>query len=201
MWFVWYTNIQVLSSSSDIAIACEQVESYPVGLVLGARAYHDNQVSPVFADRLETAANLYHLGIIKKVLVSGDHGQKYYDEVVAGKNYLLDRGVVGEDIFLDHAGFSTYDSVYRARVIFEAPQVLIITQAFHLPRALYFADKLDLPALGCRADHQVYSGLAKMQQREVLARTKGWLSAFFQVKPKYLGAVIDLNGSGQQTWD
>ncbi len=201
LWFIWYTNIRVLSGTSDIAFSCEALEPYPVGMVLGARAYHDHQVSPIFADRLETAVSLYQSGVIKKILVSGDHGQKEYDEVVAGRNYLMKKGVPADDIFLDHAGFSTYDSVYRAQAIFQAPKILLITQNFHLPRALYFAQKKNLPALGCPADHQAYRGLAQMQQREVLARTKGWLSTFFKVKPKYLGPLIDLSGSGQQTWD
>ena len=201
LWLIWYSNVRVLSGASNIAIDCRQLETYPVGLVLGARAYNDNQVSPVFSDRLITAADLYNEGKIEKIIVSGDHGTISYDEVTAGRNFLLDQGVSGDDIFLDHAGFDTYDSVYRAQEIFKAPRVLIITQRFHLPRALYFAEERDFSALGCVADKQNYENLNYFENREILARVKGWLESFFKVKPKYLGEPIDLQGSGKATWD
>ncbi|MDD3435387.1 MAG: ElyC/SanA/YdcF family protein [Patescibacteria group bacterium] len=201
LWLIWYSNVKILSAASNVAFNCQRLETYPVGLVLGARAYNDNQVSPIFSDRLITAADLYNEGKIENIIVSGDHGSATYDEVTAGRNFLLDQGIPGDDIFLDHAGFDTYDSVYRAQEIFKASRVLIITQRFHLPRALYFAEERGLLALGCVADKQVYENLNYFENREILARVKGWLEAFVKRKPKYLGETIDLQGSGKLTWD
>ncbi|BFD25267.2 MAG: ElyC/SanA/YdcF family protein [Candidatus Parcubacteria bacterium] len=201
LWLFWYANVRVLEGMANIALDCHRLETYSAGLVLGARAYNDNAVSPVFSDRLLTAAELYQAGRIEKIIISGDHGTDTYDEVTAGRNFLLAQNIPGEDIFLDHAGFDTYDSVYRAQAVFNAPEVLIITQRFHLPRALYFAAKRDLPALGCVADKQNYDNLNYFENREMFARVKGWLETFFKVKPKYLGKPIDLAGSGQDTWD
>lgn len=201
LWLFWYANVRLLTGASDIAIDCRNLETYPVGLVLGARVYNDNSVSPIFSDRLLTAAELYKDERLEKIIVSGDHGTAEYDEVTAGRNFLLNQGIPGDDIFLDHAGFDTYDSVYRAQAIFGAPKVLIITQRFHLPRALYFASERGLPALGCVADKQNYDNLNYFENRETLARVKGWLESFFKVKPKYLGEAIDLQGSGKVTWD
>lgn len=201
LWLFWYANVRVLEGAANIALDCHRLETYSAGLVLGARAYNDNVVSPIFSDRLLTAAELYQAGRIEKIIISGDHGTDTYDEVTAGRNFLLAHNIPGDDIFLDNAGFDTYDSVYRAQAIFGAPEVLIITQRFHLPRALYFAAERDLPALGCVADKQIYDNLDYFENREMLARVKGWLETFFKVKPKYLGEPIDLTGSGQATWD
>lgn len=202
LWFIWFANMRVLSGEQYIAADCsEDVNSYPVAIVLGARVVGAKVINGVYSDRLQTAVDLYKKGKITKILVSGDHGQINYDEVNAGKDYLIKAGILSSDIFLDHAGFDTYDSIYRAKNIFNINRALIITQDFHLPRALYFSHELGMDALGCRADLQEYDNLSKMKQREILARVKAWFSVTAAVSPKYQGAKIDISGSGEQTWD
>ena len=143
LWLIWFINIRIMFEASNIAVDCDNsIGNYPVGIVLGARVAGTKVVEGVYADRLQTAVDLYQKGKIAKILVSGDHGQVEYDEVNAGKDYLLEHGIPKTDIFLDHAGFDTYDSIYRAKKIFGINRALIISQEFHLPRALYFASYL-----------------------------------------------------------
>ena len=202
LWAIWFINIRIMFNANDIAVDCDKsIDNFPVGIVLGARVIGATQVSDVYADRLQTAVNIYKQGKIAKILVSGDHGQVTYDEVNAGRDYLLKEGVLASDIFLDHAGFDTYDSIYRAKKIFGINRALVITQEYHLPRALYFADNLDIDALGCRADLHEYVDINIMKQREVLARVKAWISTMCKVKPKYMGETYDITGDGQKTWD
>jgi len=170
-------------------------------LVLGARVWGNGEMSDIFKDRVETAISLYKDGKVEKILVSGDHGRKDYDEVNTAKKYLLANGVTPEDIFLDHAGFDTYDSLYRARDIFLAESLIIVTQEFHLPRALYIANGLGIDACGISSDLHRYYGETKRNNREVLAKIKAWFDITFNSKPKYLGNQIPLSGSGLKSWD
>jgi len=172
-----------------------------VALVLGAKVWSNGQMSDVFKDRVKTAIDLYNNGKVRKILISGDHGQENYDEVNAAKDYLLNNNVKPEDIFLDHAGFDTYDSLYRAMYVFKAESLVVITQDFHLPRALYIANKLGMESCGVSADLHKYSGESAMNRREVLAKVKAWLNITFNSKPKYLGNEMPLSGSGLSTWD
>ncbi|MCK9438783.1 YdcF family protein [Patescibacteria group bacterium] len=170
-------------------------------LVLGAKVWNNGNLSDIFRDRVKTAIELYNTGKVDKILVSGDHGQVEYDEVNTAKEYLLENNIKPEDIFLDHAGFDTYDSLYRAKEIFQADSLIVVTQDFHLPRALYIADKLEIDSCGVSADLQRYYGEDTRNRREVLAKVKAWLNITFNSKPKYLGDVIPLSGSGLDTWD
>ncbi|MCK9293409.1 YdcF family protein [archaeon] len=170
-------------------------------LVLGAKVWNNGSLSDIFKDRVKTAIELYNKGKVDKILVSGDHGQVEYDEVNTAKEYLLENNIKPEDIFLDHAGFDTYDSLYRAKEIFQADSLIVVTQDFHLPRALYIADKLEIDSCGVSADLQRYYGEDTRNRREVLAKVKAWLNITFNSKPKYLGDVIPLSGSGLDTWD
>lgn len=202
LWIIWYANIRVLFGASDIVINCNKdIGRYPIGIVLGAKVIGSKVIEGVFEDRLQTAVNLYKEEKIRKILVSGDHGRSDYDEVNAGKKYLLEAGVPASDIFLDHAGFDTYDSIYRAKYIFGISSSLIITQDFHLPRALYFSQALEMGALGCKADLHEYQNIGNMKKREILARVKAWFSVMCGANPKYLGETFSINGDGQQTWD
>lgn len=202
IWSIWFVNLRVLNGSSLIAPDCDKdIKEHQVAIVLGARVFSDNKISDVYADRLQEAVNIYKNNKVSKILVSGDHGQTDYDEVNAGKNYLLDAGVTPDDIFLDHAGFDTYDSVYRAKNIFGINNALIITQRFHLPRALYLGNELNLDVLGCSADLHSYQSINKMKRREILARVKAWADIAFNASPKYQGDTFDINGDGRQTWD
>lgn len=181
---------------------CDKNNLYKqAALILGARVYTNGQMSDVFRDRVETALSLYQAGQVDKILVSGDHGQIDYDEVNTAKEYLLGQSVKSEDIFLDHAGFDTYDSLYRARDIFQAESLVVITQNFHLPRALYIGEKLGLDLCGMSADKHIYQQADAMERREFLAKVKAWFNIFFHSQPKYLGTAIPLSGNGQETWD
>jgi vancomycin permeability regulator SanA len=152
-------------------------------------------------DRLDKGLALYFAGAAPKLLLSGDNGQEQYDEVNAMKQYVLDAGVPAEDIFLDHAGFSTYESMYRARDIFKAEQVIVITQKYHQYRAIYAARKLGVEAYGVSAVQKAYAGQSYREIREILARTKDFLKLVVQPEPTYLGEAIPISGSGLLSHD
>jgi SanA protein len=182
------------------AASVEQAPNAQVAIVLGARVYPDGSPSPMLADRLDTAVQLYKLGKVNKLLLSGDHGQTHYDETNSMRRYVLARGVPAEDIFMDHAGFSTYDSMYRARDVFKVKDALVVTQGFHLDRAVYTARKLGLDATGVSADLHPYDTQLQATVRDWLARCK----AFFDLNathplPRYLGPVIPIDGDGRAT--
>jgi len=130
-------------------------------LVPGALVYGDGRLSWVLRDRVDYAIELYKAGKVKKLLLTGDHGQKDYDEVNAMKDYAAAQGVPEDDIFLDHAGFSTYESMYRARDVFRASRVIVVTQAFHLSRAVYDARRLGLDAEGVASNPRRYANEIK----------------------------------------
>ena len=109
-------------------------------------------------DRLMRGVELYDVGAAPKLLMSGDHGHEEYDEVAAMKQFAIDAGIPSEDVFMDHAGFSTYESIYRAKEIYQADKILIVTQEYHLYRALYIADQLGVEAYGVSSDYHTYVG-------------------------------------------
>lgn len=168
-------------------------------LVLGCLVRADGTPSDMLADRLTVGCELYESGVADKLLFSGDHGQNDYDEVSAMKDFALDRKIAAENIFLDHAGFSTYESVYRAKKIFGAKKIVIVTQKYHLYRALYIAKALGLDAYGVASDLNTYRGQSYRDAREVLARCKDFAYCIFKVKPTYLGEPISLKASGEIT--
>ena len=170
-------------------------------IVLGCQVRDDGTLSHMLRDRLMRGLEVYHAGAASKLLMSGDHGRKEYDEVNAMKQYAIENSVPSEHVFMDHAGFSTYETVYRAKEIFEADKVIIITQEYHLYRALYIADKLGLEAYGVSADLNKYAGQSMRDFREVLARCKDWAMCIFKPEPTYLGESIPVNGNGDVTND
>lgn len=170
-------------------------------LVLGCGVREDGTPSLMLRDRLETGIALYDAKAAPKLLMSGDHGRKDYDEVNLMKDYAMERGIPSEDIFMDHAGFSTYDSMYRARDIFCAEKVIVVSQEYHLYRALYLAEELGLEACGVSALDVEYRGQAYREFREMLARAKDFCTAVIQPQPKYLGEEIPISGNGDLTND
>lgn len=195
-------NYRVLSFSKDYIITVEDAEKSEAALVLGALVYSSGRVSPILADRLDFGIELYHKNKVDKLLLSGDHGRKHYDEVNAMKNYVLDNDIPEKDIFMDHAGFNTYDSLYRARDVFKAKKIIIVTQEYHLPRAIYIARKLGLDAYGVAADKHFYPKIEMYKFRESLARCKDFIYVnLLKPKPKYLGEPIDISGDGLRTND
>lgn len=168
-------------------------------LVLGAGVRADGTPSHMLEDRLIVGKKLYDAGVSEFILLSGDHGKEDYDEVNCMKNYLLEKGIPREPIFLDHAGFSTYESLYRAKEIFGAEKIVIVTQSYHLYRALYIADYLGLNAVGATADLRTYVGQSMRETREIAARVKDFFYTIFKPEPTYLGDKIPLVGSGEVT--
>ena len=168
-------------------------------LVLGAGVRNDGSPSHMLEDRLIVGKTLYEHGVSDYILLSGDHGQEEYDEVNCMLDYMLDSGIVREPMFLDHAGFSTYESIYRAKEIFGAEKIIIVTQKYHLYRALYIADSLGIDAIGASADLRTYIGQSMRETREIAARFKDFFFAIFKPEPTYLGERIPLSGSGEVT--
>ena len=169
-------------------------------IVLGAGIWGDKP-SPMLEDRLKEAISLYNQNISSKIIMSGDHGKEEYDEVNIMKEYAIEQGVKSEDIFMDHAGFSTYESMYRAKEIFEANKVVIVTQKYHLYRALYIAKQLGIEAYGVNSDSRKYVGEIYREAREIIARDKDFIKCIFKPQPKYLGETIPVNGDGNITND
>ncbi len=176
-----------------------ELENVDCIIVLGCSVRPDGSLSDMLRDRLVRGIELYKAGVSGKMLMSGDHGQAEYDEVGAMKNYAVENGVPSEHIFMDHAGFSTYETVYRAKEIFEADKVIIVTQEYHLYRALYIAEKLGMEAYGVSADLNTYAGQTARDVREVLARCKDFAMCIFKPEPTYLGTPIPLSGNGDLT--
>lgn len=167
-------------------------------MVLGC-GVRGSSPTPLLADRLQRGVEVFQLGAAPKILMSGDHGQEDYDEVNVMKQYALDAGIAEADIFMDHAGFSTYESMYRAKEIFGIDKMIIVTQAYHLSRAVYIANKLGIEAYGVASDYQTFSGQFGRDAREVLARVKDLFTPIFKPKPTYLGEFIPISGDGTAT--
>ncbi|XLS30603.1 vancomycin high temperature exclusion protein [Flavobacteriaceae bacterium M23B6Z8] len=170
-------------------------------IVPGARVYEDGTLSPVLKDRVETALTLFKSGKVSRFLLTGDHGQHSYDEVNAMKAYLQDKGVSPALIFTDHAGFDTYDSMYRAKEIFKVNDAIVVTQEFHLPRAVFLGRKFGIKIYGCIADKRIYQYAESMARREKLANVKALLELFIGKKPTYLGDPIPIDGDSALSHD
>ena len=162
-------------------------------LVLGASVTSDGVPSPILQDRLDTAIDLYNKGVAPKLLLSGDNGQMVYNEVKAMQNYALEAGVDENDIYLDHAGFSTYESIYRAKYIFKVDSMIVVTQTYHLYRSLYGCRRMGITAMGAAADQYTYAGQEKREIREVLARDKDFVKWIFKPQPTFLGDAVPIS--------
>ena len=189
------TKKQILSENE-----ASKLEDIDCILVLGAGIWGDRP-SPMLEDRLLEGIDLYQKNVSNKIIMSGDHGKKEYDEVNIMKDFAIEKGIPSENIFMDHAGFSTYESIYRAKEIFEAKKVVIITQKYHLYRALYIAEQLGIEAYGVGADPRKYVGATYREIREILARNKDFIKCLFKPEPTYLGEAIPVSGNGDTTND
>ena len=197
-------NSHVKSAGKDRMLTVEQateLEDVDCIIVLGCQVKDNGSLSDMLRDRMWRALELYEAEAAPKLLVSGDHGREDYDEVGAMKNYAIENGVPSENIFMDHAGFSTYETVYRAKEIFEADKVIIVTQEYHLYRALYIAELLGIEAYGVSSDFHNYAGQTMRECREILARCKDWAMCIFKPEPTYLGETIPVSGNGDLTND
>ncbi len=205
--FACIVNICMVSSTkSYITADYEALPQSQCVLVLGAQVWANGTLSTVLKDRVCSGAEIYIQGYAPKLLLSGDHGRKHYDEVNAMKQFVKNNypSIPDRDIFLDHAGFSTYQSIYRAKAVFEAESAIIVTQKFHAARCAYIAKKLGVKAVVYCADESL--GFRKLLRlrwfcREFGARFKAFFSVTFHVKPKYLGEAIPITGDGTRSWD
>lgn len=189
------TNKQIINENEY-----EKLSDVDCIIILGAGIWGDKP-SPMLEDRLLEGIKLYQSNVSDKIIMSGDHGSEEYDEVNTMKNYAIEKGIPSKNIFMDHAGFSTYESIYRARDIFNAKKVVIVTQKYHLYRALYIANQLGIEAYGVGADPRQYVGATYRELREILARDKDFIKCIFKPEPTYLGETIPVNGNGDITND
>lgn len=169
-----------------------------VALLLGALVHENGRPSTMLADRIETAAALYRAGKVDRVLATGDHGRVGYDEVNTMRRELVAAGVPDRDVFTDHAGFDTWDSAVRARKVFGVRSALVVTQGFHLPRAVWLAQRAGLTATGVPADRRSYGGAQQRSElREVLARVKAVGQVVTGAEPRYLGEPVPIDGDAR----
>lgn len=196
------SDIAGVDSGSGITEAeaeeCRSIDPQCI-LVLGCAVWLDNEPSPMLKDRLDTAIALYKAGVAPKLLLSGDNSIVEYSEPDCMYRYTLAQGVPEEDIFLDFAGFSTYESVYRAHAVFLVDRMIVVTQQYHLYRALKACDALGIEAKGVASNQQKYAGRHYREAREVLARGKDLFKGIIKAKPTYLGDEIPIDGDGSVT--
>jgi len=192
--YVNYTGQQYIRGTNSL----EKVDAI---IVLGAYVHPDGSLSNMLEDRVKSSIDIYNKGYSNKILVSGDHGHESYDEVNNMRKYLEENNIPKENIFMDHAGFNTYDSIYRAKKIFKINKAIIITQKYHLVRALYIAKNLDIEALGIASDLRTYPGSRYYRLRDVLSRLKSFIYILLKPEPKYLGDEIPISGDGRSTHD
>lgn len=193
-------NLTVIWSSEG-EINLEEIPTCDAILILGAKVTGDTP-SAILRDRLDKGCELYFAGVADRIIMSGDHGRVNYDEVNAMKAYAVSKGVPEEHIFTDHAGFDTYDSVYRAKKIFLCEKIVVVTQQFHINRAVFLASSVGLEAYGVTCSEEGYRPTRfTTDVREPLARVKAVASAVFKPKPTYLGESIPIYGEASASWD
>lgn len=175
------------------AVEAEGLEGVDCIIVLGCLVLEDGTPSDILLDRLKTGVELYKRGVAPKIIMSGDHSSDDYNEVAAMKKYAVDAGVPSEDVFMDHAGFSTYETIYRAKEIFGANKVIIVTQEYHLYRAVYIAEQFGMEAYGVASDYTF------KESREIFARCKDFVTSIFKPQPTYLGKTYSVKGNGNVT--
>ncbi len=189
--YVYHEGSAYILSSRDNAPHVE------AAIILGAAVTQAGLPSPVLQDRILMAVDLYKQGSVSKILVSGSNPTVEYNEVNPVRKVLVDKGIPPEDIFLDHAGFDTFSSMYRAKEVFKVDSAIIVTQSFHLPRALYLARNVGLVAYGIPADRSTYT--VKNYIRELFSRPKAFIDIVVKRMPKYVGPSIPISGNGTST--
>lgn len=192
-----FINMHMINSTKNQIININKLNGdFDAIMILGCKVNSDNSPSLMLARRLDKGIDVYNK-LNTKIILTGDHGQNEYDEVNIMKDYLTSSGITSSDIFLDHAGFNTYDSIYRAKYIFGVKRVVIVTQEYHMYRALYLANKLDIEAVGIVADDIPQKDIMlKNEIREVLSRDKNYFLGIFKPRSKYLGDKISLDEDG-----
>ncbi|HBA37857.1 MAG TPA: SanA protein [Firmicutes bacterium] len=200
--FLFGIDYYVKSVTEKEIVELSELEENSVDgiLVLGAGLVGDSP-SPMLKERLDIGIELYKKGVAPIMIMSGDHTRDDHDEVNVMKKYAIANGVPSDDVFMDHAGISTYDSVYRAKEVFGLGNIVIATQGYHLYRALYIAEKLGIEAKGVDARKKTFNGQLKREIREVLARDKDFVKCVFKPSSFYTSDSIPVSGSGNVTND
>ena len=195
------TNAAAVLTTRDDIVDQQAAASFDADaiIVLGASVYPDGTPSGILQDRLDDGIALYFAGAAPKIIMSGDNGTESYNECWAMKQYAISQGVPSEDVFCDHAGFSTYETMYRARHVFGADRVVIATQTYHLYRAVYDAQGVGMEAIGVPSDYGEYVNQSWYDFREVFARTKDFFQVLFSVSSTFVGDPISLDQSGDVT--
>lgn len=196
-------SAHVVSETKDRIVTIDSLGDFDPDcvLVLGAGVWEGNVPSPMLKDRLDKSIEISKSGVEDTLLMSGDHGTLEYDEVNVMKAYAISKGLNSSDIFMDHAGFSTYESLYRAKQVFGVKKLIIVSQKQHLYRALYIARALGLDAVGVAAEDIAYGGALYREGREILARVKDVFTTLIKPMPTYLGESISIAGDGDVTND
>ena len=189
-----FTDIMSVDEAADL----DEVDCI---LVLGAGVRPGGKPSLMLQDRLDKAVELYDAGVSPRIIVSGDHRENDYNEVQVMKNYLIDAGIPSEAIFMDHAGLSTYDSMYRADYIFGVEKSVIVTQEYHMYRAIADAEAMGIEAYGVSAKKVTYNGQFSREIREIAARVKDVIYGIIKPEATVLGEPISLDESGDITND
>lgn len=191
--FFGINNYVVSFADNEIRYGIENIEETRVGLVFWARVYSNGIPSPILRDRLDTAIKAYEEKKIERIIVSWDNATQYYDEPTNMKIYLTDLWIPEEHIYIDYAGFDTFDSIYRAEYIFGVTDIVLFTQDYHLKRAIYIAERLWLKAQGMSTDLQDYRDIDYFERREMFSRIKAFLEIeILKSKPKFLGEAIEI---------
>ena len=191
--FVLYCNLKVKSDVNDRILTLDTVgDGYDCILVFGCGIRKDGSPSLMLKDRLDMAVVLYECGVSDYILCSGDNGKIDYNEVAVMKEYLIEKGVPKDAIYLDHAGFSTYESACRAREVFDLEKIVAVTQTYHMYRALYDLIDKKIDAVGVPCADIEYGGQIIREWREVVAITKDYLFCLFDPAPTYLGEKIEI---------
>lgn len=195
------TNVVTIVGSKGSIVSADEasISSADAIVVLGASVFADGTPSGILQDRLDDGVALYFAGVAPKLIMSGDNGTESYNEVRVMKQYAIAQGVPSEDIFCDHAGFSTYESMYRAKYVFGCQRIVVATQTYHLYRALWSAKSLGMQATGVPSDYHEYQKQLQYDIREVPARTKDFFKALFRMPSTYVGDAISLDQDGDVT--
>lgn len=205
VFFVAIVNWYVISKSEDYVITdINKLPKVDAVIVLGAKVTNE-KLSYVLEDRVVAGVNIFYGKKAPAILLSGDHGQKEYDEVNGMRKYILRRkfAIPKQAIFMDHAGFDTYDSMIRALKVFNIKSAIIVTQDFHIHRSVYIARELGIKAYGFAVDESMYKISLRLnwKLREYLSRVKAYKDVLFNVEPKFLGEPIPITGNGMKSWD
>lgn len=192
-------NFWVISKADKYKVDKDSISKAECIIIPGAYVYPDGRLSDILKDRVDIAIEILKKNTNLKILVTGDHGTLQYDEVNTMRKYMELKGVNSSNIFMDHAGFSTYESIYRAKHIFKVKSAIIVTQDYHLKRAVYIARAMGIEAYGVKADKHIYVDIVKYRMRESLAIYKDFILVnILKSKPKFLGEEIPISTSNSK---